>query len=98
MTAPGAARHQTEAAADRLADLWRRSGGQLEAAQPGVVESRILEQLQSVRSWDDFLAARVTVDVEGVVPPDMRHQLDNPPTSVHLFGDRAAIEVGKRSL
>ncbi|HUL02850.1 MAG TPA: helicase-related protein [Gemmatimonadales bacterium] len=79
-------------AAERLAIYWRRSGGQLPPAAPGAVQARIADQLQEVRSWDDFLAARIVLDVDGDVPADTRHHLDGLPSSLHLLGDRVAID------
>ena len=79
-------------AVERLAFYWGRSGGQLMAASPRDVEARIVGQLQDVRSWEDFLATRVTLDVEQHVPADTRHRLDALPSSLHLFGDRVGLE------
>jgi hypothetical protein len=79
-------------ALERLAEYWRRSGGRLLAAAPHQLESRIAQQLDAVRSWDDFLATRVTLDIERDIPLDTRHDLDALPSSLHLLGDRVAID------
>jgi len=79
-------------ARERLAEYWRRSGGRLLAAAPHEIESRVARQLDAVRSWDDFLATRVTLDVERDIPLDTRHDLDALPSSLPLLGDRVAIE------
>jgi hypothetical protein len=79
-------------AVEQLAIYWRRSGGQLPAASPAAVQARIVDQLQAVRSWDDFLATRLAVDVDHEIPADVRQRLDALPTSLHLFGDRVAID------
>ena len=42
-----------------LDELWRRSGGSLEAASPQAVRANIRSQLESVRGWQDFLRARI---------------------------------------
>src|SRR5215213_5458457 len=38
-----------------LDELWRRSGGTLEAVSPEALRREIRDQLDSVRSWEDFL-------------------------------------------
>ena len=79
-------------ALDRLGFYWRRSGGTLEAAATGAAAARVAEQLAHVTSWDDFIAARVSLDVDAVVPAAERARLDALPTSIHLYGDNVPIE------
>ncbi|HKG32587.1 MAG TPA: DEAD/DEAH box helicase, partial [Gemmatimonadales bacterium] len=42
-----------------LDELWRRSGGTLEAVSPQAVRAKIRSQLESVRGWQDFLRSRI---------------------------------------
>src|SRR5207302_6262422 len=79
-------------AAERMGQYWRRSGGTLEAAAADRVRELIATQLREVRSWDEFVAARLGLDVEALLPEAERHRLDALPTSIHLYGDRVPIE------
>ncbi len=79
-------------ALERLGFYWRRSGGTLTAAAPEQSRVRLLEQLAGVRSWSDFVDRRITLDVEGAVPAESRARLEALPASLHLHGDRVAIE------
>src|SRR5207244_1560281 len=45
-------------AVDRLGFYWRRSGGRLAETAPAQTAARLAEQLQHVRSWDEFLNTR----------------------------------------
>ena len=79
-------------ALERFGAYWRRSGGQLAAAAGDRVAALLAAQLAGVSSWDDFIAARLTLDVEAAIPADVRERLDALPSSVHLYGDRVAVE------
>jgi hypothetical protein len=79
-------------ALDRLGFFWRRSGGALaEAATERSLEI-LRAQLTRVRSWREFIDTRLVLDVEGRIPVDTRGRLEALPSSVHLFGDRLAID------
>jgi hypothetical protein len=79
-------------ALDRLGFYWRRSGGILgEAASDRSLE-RLREQLAGVSAWTAFVNQRLRLDVEAIVPGDVRRRLDALPDSVHLYGDRVAID------
>ena len=79
-------------ALDRLGFYWRRSGGTLRAAAPGLQVDRLMERLAHVGSWDDFIATRLELDVDGVVPAETRAGLEALPSSVHLHGDRVPLD------
>ena len=71
---------------------WRRSGGQLAAAAGDRVAALVAAQLVGVSSWDDFIGARLALDVDAAIPAEVRDRLDALPGSVHLYGDRVAVE------
>ncbi len=92
----GATPHPDQAAVrqalERLGFYWRRSGGTLAAAASERSLERLREQLADVDSWTSFVNRRVVLDVADVVPADTRRQLDALPDSLHLYGDRVAID------
>ena len=79
-------------ALDRFDFYWRRSGGRLAAAAPERLAGLLAERIQQVRSWEDFLEARLSLDVEATIPAAARAELEALPASVHLLGDRIALE------
>ena len=79
-------------ALDRFDFYWRRSGGRLAAAAPERLAGLLAERIQQVRSWEDFLEARLSLDVEATIPGAARVELEALPASVHLLGDRIALE------
>ncbi len=78
-------------AATRLADYWKKSGGQLEAAEPGTVRQVLRRQLDAVESWEGFLAAPLALDVGEAVPEAVRRNLDGLPGAIALFGDKVPL-------
>ncbi len=81
-------------ALDHLGSYWRRSGGQLARASSEQSAERVATQLAAVGSWDEFIQTRVRLDVEAVVPAEMRARLDALPSSVPVHGDRVPLEYG----
>ena len=79
-------------ALERLGYYWRRSGGTLAEAATDRSMATLRAQLAPVRSWHDFVETRLVLDVDGRIPADIRGQLESLPASVHLFGDRLAID------
>jgi hypothetical protein len=79
-------------ASEKLGEYWRRSGGTLAAAATARVAERITAQLARVSSWEDFLATRLELDIEALIPESERARLDGLPASVHLYGDRVPLE------
>ncbi|KPJ96665.1 MAG: hypothetical protein AMS18_00505 [Gemmatimonas sp. SG8_17] len=75
----------------RLDEYWRRSGGILESARPGGAQRHLREQVQKVRSWDEFLHTALELDMESTVPLSRRSELDKLPTSVRLLGDQVPL-------
>ncbi len=79
-------------AVDRLGFYWRRSGGRLAEAAPAEIAARLAEQLQRVRSWEEFLNTRLLLDPEAIASAADRARLEALPASVHLLGDRVPLE------
>ncbi|HXM39485.1 MAG TPA: DEAD/DEAH box helicase [Gemmatimonadales bacterium] len=79
-------------ALERFGHYWRRSGGQLTQAHGDRLAERVATQLANVRSWDDFIAARITLDPDAAIPEGERNRLDALPSSVFLYGDRVPLD------
>ncbi len=77
---------------ERLGFYWRRSGGRLTQAATDHVSARLASQLSRVASWDDFINARLVLDVDEMVPEAERLALEALPASVHLYGDRVPVD------
>jgi hypothetical protein len=56
------------------------------------VSARLAAQLAHVGSWDEFINARLLLDVDEMVPEAERRALDELPASVHLYGDRVPMD------
>ena len=79
-------------ALDRAGEYWRRSGGRLDAVGPDRLGARLLEQLDGVDNWDAFIRRPLALDVDAVLPRDVRERLDALPASLHLYGDRVPLD------
>src|SRR3954463_1052184 len=80
-----------------LDELWRRSGGSLETASPQALRANIRAQLDSVRGWQDFLRARITLNLEELVNPSTREELGELPSRIHLRGDAVPLDYEVRN-
>ncbi|MFL5472554.1 MAG: DEAD/DEAH box helicase [Gemmatimonadales bacterium] len=80
-----------------LDELWRRSGAGLEPASPQALRANIRSQLESVRGWQDFLRARITLNVDELVNPSTREQLGELPSRIHLRGDAVPLDYEVRN-
>ena len=76
----------------RAEALWKRSGGALTQLAPDALEELLAAQVAPVTSWEGFLRARVTLEVDELVATAERARLDDLPQSLALFGDRVAID------
>jgi hypothetical protein len=74
-----------------LDELWRRSGGTLKAISPEELRIRIREQLGGV-SWEDFLRARIVLDLRELVEEETRERLEALPGRLHLRGDAVPLD------
>lgn len=79
-------------AASQLREWWRRSGGTLETATEPALHARIAVQLESMRSWQDFLATPLTLEAESLVPEGERRRLEALPGMVRLHGDAVQLD------
>jgi hypothetical protein len=73
-------------------ELWRRSGGTLAALAPESLRAKIRDQLERVRSWDEFLTTRITLDPAALVDAATREQLEALPVRLHLRGDAVPLD------
>ena len=83
---------QVRRARQELEELWRRSGGMLEAASPASIRGLLTAQLEGVKNWDEFLERPVGLDVEALVSPVQREALLALPSSIRIGGDMVALE------
>ena len=79
-------------AVETLDELWRRSGGTLDAAAPNAVRSRLRAQLERVIGWDDFLRTRVQLDPGALIDEATRSRLEELPSMIRLRGDAAPLD------
>jgi hypothetical protein len=79
-------------ALERFGFYWRRSGGGLAVTATDQVAARLAAQLESVGCWDDFINARLILDVDAAVPAVQRQELEALPSSIHLHGDRVPVD------
>ena len=79
-------------ALERFGHFWRRSGGRLAQANGDRIADQIAQQVAGVRSWDDFIATRVLLDPDAVIPEPERQRLDALPAAVNLYGDRVPLD------
>ena len=75
-----------------LDELWRRSGGSLPAISPEAVRRRLREQVDPVKSWDEFHRTRVILEPGELVDEATRQRLDALPGMVKVRGDAAPVE------
>jgi ATP-dependent helicase HrpA len=75
-----------------LGELWRRSGGTLEALATPLLRARIRERLAEVSSWQEFLGTRVSLDADSLVDGTTRARLLELPSMVHLLGDAVPLD------
>jgi hypothetical protein len=79
-------------ALERCGEYWRRSGGTLAEAATERLSAGLEAQLAGVGRWDEFVARRLTLDTDQIIPADVRTQLDALPSSLHLYGDRVPLD------
>jgi hypothetical protein len=79
-------------ALERFGHYWRRSGGRLGEADGERLAEQVGGQIAQLRSWDDFIAARISLDPDTAIPEAVRARLDALPASVSLYGDRVPLD------
>jgi ATP-dependent helicase HrpA len=75
-----------------LDELWRRSGGTLQAISPVALRGRIRDQLDTVGGWQDFLRTRILLDREQLIDSSARSRLEELPARVHIRGDAVPLD------
>jgi ATP-dependent helicase HrpA len=75
-----------------LDELWRRSGGTLAAVSPEALRSGIRAQLENLRSWDEFMRGRISLNPGELVDGAVRERLESLPGRVHLKGDAVPLD------
>jgi hypothetical protein len=94
--ARGEARHfavkKNREAIEEIREAYKRSGG--ETKRLGLPELIALyeEQLAGVSSMDDFQSARLAVDINKFVPPDIRDRLERLPNQVTIRDREVEID------
>jgi hypothetical protein len=92
----GSTRHASQGmltrAVGRLRELWRRSGGALEAASEDHLRDLLLVPLEGVDSWTRFLATPLAIDPSRLVPAERWAALDALPSMTRVRGDAAPLE------
>ncbi len=78
----------------RLNEFWRRSGGELSNISPGVVQDRLVRQLDGVDSWEAFLASDIKLDVGEMLAEEDRLKLESLPAYVNIRGNRIPLTYG----
>jgi len=77
---------------ERLGELWRRSGGTLAGVDGSVIRAALGGRLQSLRRFDDFLAADLALSVDDFVPAARRRPLEALPASVLVAGEECRVD------
>ncbi len=92
----GRSRHPDQGAvtraAGRLREWWRRSGGTLATASDQWIRSDLARQLAAVTSWAGFLRTPLALDVDTVLPAEVKRRLDHLPGMTRLLGDAVPLE------
>ena len=83
--------HAVRRSAERLAEYWRRSGGQLGQASHEHVLGLVRERLSGIHSWDQFLTTSISLDPADLIPEPLRRALDALPSAASLLGDRVPL-------
>jgi len=89
--------HRLRRTLGELDELWRRSGGSLDAASPQALRANLRSQLELVRGWQDFLRARIMLHVDQLVDPSARERLGELPGRIHLRGDAVPLDYEVRN-
>ncbi|HEV8305542.1 MAG TPA: DEAD/DEAH box helicase [Gemmatimonadales bacterium] len=85
-------RGKVRRALERFGYYWRRSGGRLAQAEGDRLAEQIGAQLAHVRSWEQFINARIVLDPDAAIPEHERARLDALPSSAFLYGDRVPLD------
>jgi hypothetical protein len=83
---------------ERLDELWRRSGGTLQAISPDAVRALVRDELEAagVDSWETFIRSRLLVDPAALIDPDTAERFDALPASTRVKGDVVPLDYEVR--
>ena len=79
---------------EEVRDVWRRSGGKTAKLGTKELAEIFAEQLKGIRSYEEFRARALTVDVDALVPPAERARWMALPDSVTIRDREVPIEYG----
>ena len=79
---------------EEIREVWRRSGGRTAKLGTKELAAVFREQLRSIRSYEEFRAAPLTVDIDALVPPSERARWMALPDSVAIRDREVPIEYG----
>ena len=79
---------------EEVREVWRRSGGRTAKLGTKELTAMFAEQLRAIRSYDEFRAAPLTVDIDALVPPAERARWMALPDSVTIRDREVPIEYG----
>ena len=79
---------------EEMREVWRRSGGKTPKLGTKELAAIFAEQLRGIRSYEEFRARPLTVDVDALVPPAERARWMALPDSVTIRDREVPIEYG----
>ncbi|HKV75199.1 MAG TPA: DEAD/DEAH box helicase [Gemmatimonadales bacterium] len=79
-------------ALEEAGELWRRSGGSLAAVSTEAARRALADQVRPLSTWEEFLAAPLSLRLVESVPEETRRQLDQLPSSVRILGDVVPLD------
>jgi len=79
---------------EEIREVWRRSGGRTARLGTKELTGLFAEQLRNVRSYEEFRAAALTIDVDALVSPEERARWMALPDAVTIRDREVPIEYG----
>ena len=77
---------------EEVREVWRRSGGKTAKLGTKELAAHFAEQLKGIRSYEEFRARPLTVDIDALVPPAERARWMALPDSVTIRDREVPIE------
>src|SRR5687768_12766805 len=79
---------------EEVREVWRRSGGRTAKLGTKELAALFAEQLRGIRSYEEFRAAPLAVDIDALVPPTERARWMALPDAVPIRDRDVPIEYG----
>ncbi|HTO73503.1 MAG TPA: DEAD/DEAH box helicase, partial [Gemmatimonadales bacterium] len=79
-------------ALEEAGELWRRSGGTLAEVSTEAARKALVDQVKSLSTWEEFLAAPLSLRLVEAVPEDRRRHLEQLPATVRILGDMVPLD------